>query len=119
MGEWQPMKTAPKDRFILLWCPEDQSRWFAKWQQGEWYGVDDDGLTRSGQSTHDPDYVTGWFVDAWQPSPLRPPPSGTCRRRRDELHRIRLNHLRRDPGLCGRQDHTHHHEQLGQPVLSL
>lgn len=72
---WQPMRTAPKDRFILLWCPEDKSIWFAKWQgglQGNWHGVDDLGLTREGHSIGSPDVVTGWFVEFWQPLPLSP-----------------------------------------------
>lgn len=69
MGEWQDISTAPKDRFIILFCPEDGSRWWAKWQGGNWYGVDDYGLTRVGMG---PDDVTGWKVTMWQETP--PPP---------------------------------------------
>ena len=29
---WQPMETAPRDQFIILYCAEDGSRWWAKWQ---------------------------------------------------------------------------------------
>jgi len=69
---WQDIGTAPKDRFIFLYCQEDGSRWLAKWQSGEWYGVDDYGLTRSGHSAGDPKYVTGWFVTHWMPLPSPP-----------------------------------------------
>lgn len=71
---WQPIDTAPKDGdyFIILWCPEDSSRWLAKWQGDRWYGVDDLGLTRAGSSLGDPDVVTGWFVSHWQPLPQPP-----------------------------------------------
>lgn len=74
MSEWQPIETAPKyqEEFIILYCAEDNSRWFAKWQGGQWYGVDELGLTRMGQSAGDPDYVTGWFVNAWRPLPTPP-----------------------------------------------
>lgn len=70
---WRPIHTAPKDRFIILYCPEDDSRWWASWQGGEWYGVDSLGLTRTGHSIND-DAVTGWFITAWMPIP-EPPPS--------------------------------------------
>lgn len=71
--DWRPINTAPKDRFILLHCPEDESRWLAKWQGGGWYGVDvDHGLTREGHSKGDPDYVTGWFVTLWADVPPAP-----------------------------------------------
>lgn len=74
--KWQLVETAPKqsDLFILLWCPEDKSRWLASWQGGEWCGVDDNGLTRSGHSLGDPDYVTGWFISHWMPLPVGPAP---------------------------------------------
>lgn len=73
---WQPIETAPKDRdyFILLWCPEDTSRWLAKWQGNRWYGVDDFGLAREGASVGDPNVVTGWFVSHWMPLPTSPIP---------------------------------------------
>lgn len=66
---WHPMETAPKDRFVFLYCPEDNSRWFAKWQGGRWHGVDDEGLTREG---YHEDAVTGWEVTAWMPLPDPP-----------------------------------------------
>lgn len=69
---WRPMETAPKDRFILLYCAEDNSRWLAKWQGLRWHGVDDDGLTREGHSLGDPEVVTGWAVMAWMPLPDPP-----------------------------------------------
>lgn len=69
---WRPIETAPTDGFILLWCSEDNSRWLAKWQGGRWYGVDDMGLTREGYSAGDPNWVTGWAVDAWMPLPDPP-----------------------------------------------
>lgn len=71
---WRPITTAPKDpeQFILLYCSEDRSRWFASWQGGQWYGVDDLGLTRQGHSAGDPNVVTGWAVDAWMPLPDLP-----------------------------------------------
>lgn len=69
---WLDIETAPRDHFILLGCPEDRSVWLAKWQGGEWYGVDDRGLTRSGHSHGDPNNVTGWFVTHWQPLPEAP-----------------------------------------------
>src|SRR5262245_26684566 len=49
-SQWRDMASAPHDAFILLWCPEDQSRWLAKWQGERWYGVDDLGLIREGHS---------------------------------------------------------------------
>lgn len=70
--QWRPIETAPKDVFIFLYCPEDGSRWLAKWQDRRWHGVDDMGLTRAGASAGDPDVVTGWFVSHWMPLP--PPP---------------------------------------------
>ena len=76
--KWQPIETAPKDRFIFLWCPEDQSRWFAKGQADEWYGVDDLGLTRRGHSVSS-DAYTGWFVTQWMPLPPRPRARGAIR----------------------------------------
>lgn len=72
---WESIDTAPKDRFILVYCPEDNSRWLAKWQGGEWYGVDDEGLTRTAGG---PDYVTGWKVTLWQDLPTPPEPKCTC-----------------------------------------
>lgn len=69
---WHPMDTAPKDRFILLYCSEDDSRWLASWQGQRWYGVDDQGLTREGHSLGDPEVVTGWAVVAWMPLPDAP-----------------------------------------------
>lgn len=72
-SRWEPIDTAPKDRFILVYCPEDNSRWFVKWQGGEWSGSDcEHGFLRRGQSINDPDYVTGWFVTRWTDIP--PPP---------------------------------------------
>lgn len=69
---WRAMDSAPKDRFILLWCAEDNSRWLAKWQGGRWYGVDDQGLTREGHAAGDPGVVTGWAVNGWRPLPASP-----------------------------------------------
>lgn len=71
---WRPIESAPKnqEQFILLYCAEDRSRWLAKWQGDQWYGIDEFGLTRTGQSAGDPNYVTGWFVDAWMPLPEMP-----------------------------------------------
>lgn len=70
--EWQPINTAPRDQFILLFCSEDSSRWFAKWQGDRWYGVDEMGLTREGHSANDPEIVTGWALDLWMPLPVAP-----------------------------------------------
>lgn len=69
---WHTIETAPHDKFIFLYCPEDNSRWLAKWQGGRWYGVDDIGLTREGMG---PDDVTGWAVTHWQSLPS-PPAAG-------------------------------------------
>lgn len=73
--EWQPIETAPKDcqKFILLFCPEDQSTWLASWQAGEWYGVDELGLTRSGHGLGS-DVTTVWFVTHWMHLPIPPAP---------------------------------------------
>lgn len=71
--DWWPIATAPTDRFILLYCPEDESRWLAKWQGGVWHGVDvEHGLTREGHSHGDTNYVTGWFVSQWVDVPSAP-----------------------------------------------
>lgn len=70
---WRDITTAPKDRFILLWCAEDESTWWAKWQDRRWHGVDEHGLTRSGSSAGDVAVVTGWKVEAWMPIPAAPP----------------------------------------------
>lgn len=68
---WQLIDTAPKDSFIIVYCPEDSSRWLAKWQGGEWYGSDcEHGILRTGHSLGDPNYVTGWFVSHWRDVPL-------------------------------------------------
>lgn len=69
---WQPIDSAPKYKFVFLFCKEDGSRWFAKWQEHRWHGVDDSGLSREGASAGDPDVVTGWFVTHWQPLPAPP-----------------------------------------------
>lgn len=66
---WQPIETAPRDCFIILYCPEDNSRWWAAWQGGRWYGSDDLGLTREGMGPED---VTGWKVTHWMPLPAPP-----------------------------------------------
>lgn len=67
---WQDIETAPKDRFILVYCPEDDTRWLAKWQGDQWHGVDaEDGLTRTAGG---PEYVTGWKVTHWMPVPAGP-----------------------------------------------
>lgn len=66
------MLAAPRDKFILIWCPEDCSRWIAKWQRGEWFGVDDCGLSRSGGYHAGSDRVTGWEITHWQTLPERP-----------------------------------------------
>lgn len=70
---WRPIASAPKDAntFLILYCPEDDSRWWASWQGGEWFGVDEYGLRRTGHSQGD-DAVTGWFVTAWMPIPEPP-----------------------------------------------
>jgi hypothetical protein len=71
---WQPISTAPKDRFILVYCAEDNSRWLAKWQgrdpHGRWYGIDEHGLTREGGSNDRQGF--GYAVDAWMPLPDPP-----------------------------------------------
>ncbi len=69
---WQPIESAPRDRFIWLWCPEDNSRWLAKWQDGQWYGVDDEGLTRACGYHKDSGRVTGWEITHWRPLPAPP-----------------------------------------------
>lgn len=60
---WRDIASAPRDRFIFVYCPEDKSRWLAKWQSDQWYGVDEQGLTRS--SNH-------WRVAHWRPLPEPP-----------------------------------------------
>lgn len=70
--KWDPIETALRDSFIFLYCPEDGSRWLAKWQGDRWYGVDDCGLSRCGSSEGDPEVVTGWFLSHWQPLPASP-----------------------------------------------
>jgi hypothetical protein len=70
--DWRPMETAPRERFINLYCPDDKSIWWAKWQGGEWYGIDDHGLTRRGHSAGDPNSVMGWAVAKWRPLPSPP-----------------------------------------------
>ncbi len=57
---------------MILYCPEDGSRWWAKWQGDGWYGVDEEGLTRTGHSLGDPNVVTGWFLAHWMPVPNSP-----------------------------------------------
>lgn len=69
---WNSMESAPKDRFILLYCAEDNSRWLAKWQGARWFGVDDSGLSREGHSAGDPEVVTGWAINCWRPLPEPP-----------------------------------------------
>jgi len=69
---WRTMDSAPTDRFILLYCSEDKSRWLAKWHGDVWHGVDDFGLTREGHSKGDARFVTGWFVDGWKDLPATP-----------------------------------------------
>lgn len=72
--DWQPIETAPKDHFILLFCPRDHSRWLAMWQSDDrWYGVDDCGLTRD--SVAHRETITHWM---YLPAHPRPPeePSG-------------------------------------------
>jgi hypothetical protein len=70
-AKWLPIESAPKDRFVFLYCPEDKSRWLAKWQEHRWHGVDELGLTREGMGPED---VTGWAVTHWQELPLAPNP---------------------------------------------
>lgn len=71
--EWQSMETAKQDgTFMFLFCPEDGSRWLAAWQDGQWYGVDDTGLTRSDGWHKGSDRVTGWEITAWMPLPASP-----------------------------------------------
>lgn len=75
IGEWQSMETAKQDgSFMFLFCPEDGSRWMASWQSGEWYGVDEVGLTRSMGYHKGSDRVTGWEITHWMPPPASPPP---------------------------------------------
>lgn len=69
---WMDIRTAPPTEFILLHCSEDDSIWFAKWQDDVWHGIDELGLTREGHSAGDPRFVTGWFVERWQPLPKPP-----------------------------------------------
>lgn len=66
---WQPIETAPRTKFVLVYCPEDDTIWFAKMQGGEWHGVDEFGLTRT---AGDPTYSTGWKVTRWMPLPEPP-----------------------------------------------
>lgn len=75
---WESMATAPKDRFILLYCAEDGSRWLAMWQGLRWHGVDELGLTREGHSAGDPDVVTGWAVNGWMDLPPVPKLDNIC-----------------------------------------
>lgn len=69
-SNWKPIDTAPKNRFIILYCPEDESKWWAAWQGERWFGVDDEGLSREGYSAGDPDVVTGWAVTQWTEIPM-------------------------------------------------
>jgi hypothetical protein len=69
---WQLITTAPLNQFVLVFCPEDGSRWIAKWQGLRWCGVDEHGLTREGHSLGDPEVVTGWAVSHWMPVPDGP-----------------------------------------------
>jgi hypothetical protein len=68
---WRTMESAPKDpeKFIILFCLEDKTRWIASWQGGRWFGVDDMGLRREGHTEGDPEVVTGWAVNCWMPLP--------------------------------------------------
>lgn len=71
-GGWLPIEEkTPKDRFIFLYCPEDNSRWLAKWQGHRWHGVDELGFTREGMGPED---VTGWKVTHWRELPAAPSP---------------------------------------------
>ncbi len=38
------------DHFLILWCREDDSYWWASWQGGMWYGCDELGLRRTSES---------------------------------------------------------------------
>lgn len=40
MSEWQPIKTAPKDRYILLFDAETP-RWDGNMEVGKWFGGGD------------------------------------------------------------------------------
>lgn len=71
---WKPIdENTPKDRFIVVYCPEDNSRWLAKWQEQRWHGVDEMGLSREGMGPQD---VTGWRVTLWQEFAAAPKPTG-------------------------------------------
>jgi len=50
-ADWREIDSqTPRDRFIILWCREDDSYWWAKWQGGMWHGVDEMGLTRDSEN---------------------------------------------------------------------
>lgn len=40
MSGWQTIETAPKDRFILLFSPQ-QPRWAGNMDVGKWFGDED------------------------------------------------------------------------------
>jgi len=67
--DWQPIETAPHDRFVLLYNPpRDELLGYiamAKWQGGSWYGVDEDGLTFNPLQAWD-------FVSHWRDLPAHP-----------------------------------------------
>lgn len=70
--KWQPIETAPKgmgdEEFILMWLPDDASRWIARWQGDGWFGIDEYGLRRdSVAERREPTH--------WQPLPQPPAPA--------------------------------------------
>lgn len=67
--DWHLIESAPADKFVLLYCPEDDTRWLAKLQHGRWRGHDENGNSREGMGPED---VTGWKVTHWAPLPDKP-----------------------------------------------
>ncbi len=41
-GEWRPIKTVPKDRYVLLYTP-DRPEWDGNMDVGKWFGDDNSG----------------------------------------------------------------------------
>lgn len=58
--EWQPIETAPKDEWVLVWLDADECHAIAEFSEGRWF--DDQGIMHN----HPPSF--------WMPLP--PPPQG-------------------------------------------
>lgn len=70
MSDWQPIETVPKDRYVLLYTP-DEPDWAGNKEVGKWFGGDDGGFWSCGGPNSGLELESNWTH--WAELPPSPP----------------------------------------------